>query len=365
MRTARSRTSGENFFVLFMAPSSQRSEPPQNPGRFTTGAQLPLPEGDSIFEWESFLACGKLAFARNHPLVMVNKGEEGAEASEGFLVCRRCGKTSLDGTLPGAHRRDYRIQPRRGGARPSNSCNGQFERVYLGYSFNSDVLLFRVPIQRPLRFDPLVKRDRQPLADALLSLCEALVLAVGRELDIDIREVNAGYRFGKQGEEHFADIFMYDTLSGGAGYATQAGQVFASIFGKVEDLLSSCDCTSSCDKCLRHYGNRFHHGALDRFLALDIYHYIKDGVSPPPFDRMNQQQQLEPLAQLLSLAGWQLIRDNVAPFSAIKANRAVDLWCYPSLVDPTKLAFAGSAAAKAYSPYELCKDLPGAFAELA
>ncbi|MEK8048396.1 hypothetical protein, partial [Ideonella margarita] len=34
-RTARSRTSGENLFDLFMAPSSQELEPPENPGRFT------------------------------------------------------------------------------------------------------------------------------------------------------------------------------------------------------------------------------------------------------------------------------------------------------------------------------------------
>jgi len=34
MRTARSRTSGENLFDFFIAPSSQRLEPPQNPGRF-------------------------------------------------------------------------------------------------------------------------------------------------------------------------------------------------------------------------------------------------------------------------------------------------------------------------------------------
>ncbi|MEK8048534.1 hypothetical protein AACH00_19445, partial [Ideonella sp. LYT19W] len=33
-RTARSRTSGENLFDLFMAPSSQELEPPENPGRF-------------------------------------------------------------------------------------------------------------------------------------------------------------------------------------------------------------------------------------------------------------------------------------------------------------------------------------------
>ena len=35
MRTARSRTSGENLFVLFMAPFSQELEPPQIPGRFS------------------------------------------------------------------------------------------------------------------------------------------------------------------------------------------------------------------------------------------------------------------------------------------------------------------------------------------
>src|SRR6056297_6243 len=34
MRTARSRTSGENLLDLFMAPFSQELEPPQNPGRF-------------------------------------------------------------------------------------------------------------------------------------------------------------------------------------------------------------------------------------------------------------------------------------------------------------------------------------------
>ena len=35
MRTARSRTSGENLVDLFMAPFSCELEPPQNPGRFT------------------------------------------------------------------------------------------------------------------------------------------------------------------------------------------------------------------------------------------------------------------------------------------------------------------------------------------
>ena len=37
---ARSRTSGENFVDLFMAQSSQRFEPPRNPGRFIAAVAL-------------------------------------------------------------------------------------------------------------------------------------------------------------------------------------------------------------------------------------------------------------------------------------------------------------------------------------
>ena len=71
------------------------------------------------------------------------------------------------------------------------------------------------------------------------SLCEGLVIAVGRELDIDIREMSAGYRFVRHGDDYSADLFLYDTLSGGAGYATQAGSAFPSIFDQLENLVAA------------------------------------------------------------------------------------------------------------------------------
>lgn len=326
-----------------------------------TGAQLPLPEGESPFNWEPFRAQGKLAFARNQSLIMVNKGEEG---TDGFHVCTRCGKTSLREEPMGAHSRDYIIEARRGVPRPPRTCNGEFQPVYLGYSFTSDILLFRIPIVRPFRFDPLVKTARQPLADALQSLCEALVLTVGVVLDIDIREVNAGYRFAKHGEHHFADIFVYDTLSGGAGYAAIAGEVFPEVFAEMELLLSRCDCPSSCDRCLRHYGNRLHHESLNRFLALDLVQFIKKGHNPEAFDRSRQQTELRPLAQMLTLAGWQVSLEGRAPIVAVRAGHSVALWSYPSLVDPKAMGFVESAGAYAFSPYELSKDLPGAYTEV-
>jgi hypothetical protein len=183
-------------------------------------------------------------------------------------------------------------------------------------------------------------------------------------LDIDIREMNAGYRPIRYGDDQFADIFLYDTLSGGAGYATQAGQVFQEVFAQVESLLGQCDCGSSCVNCLRHYGNRFHHVSLDRFLALDLVKFIKEGRSPEIFERSRQQAELRPLVQMLTLAGWQVSREGEAPIIATRAGRSVSLWAYPSLVDPQVLGFEKSDTTYAFSPYELSRDLPGAFAEV-
>lgn len=330
----------------------------------TTGAQLPLPEGGASFDWQPFFQQGKLAFARNQPLVMVNKGAVGNQG-DGFLVCNLCGKTSLDGKPLGPHPRDYRIDLRKGVSPPSRICNGEFEQVYLGYSFFSDILLFRLPIGKPFRFDPRAKRARQPLADALQSLCEALVIGISRELDIDIREINSGYRFVRHGNDHFADIFVYDTLSGGAGYATEAGEDFKAVFKRVEDLLTNCVCPSSCDKCLRHYGNRLHHESLNRFLATDLARFAKTGDVPVLFDRERQILELEPIAQLLSLAGWTITRRGKVPVVATQNGRVAELWSFPSLVDPSHVGFVPGPNAHAFSPYELSRDLPGAYAEIA
>jgi len=330
-----------------------------------TAAQLPLPERGASFDWKPFLKCGKIAFARSQSLVMVNKGSAETGHVDGFLVCSHCGKTSLTGKPLGAHARDYQIDPRAGVPPPPALCTGEFHQVYLGYSFASDILLLRLPIQAPFKFAPNDKRDAQPLSDALQSLCEGLVIAVGRELDIDIREMSAGYRFVRDGDDYSADIFLYDTLSGGAGYATQAGAVFPLVFDELEKLLSRCTCSASCDKCLRHYGNRFHHQVLDRFLAQDLVRFVRSGEAPQVFDLDEQRTFLAPLVEMLELAGWTKTTDSAAAISVEKGAKRVQLSSFPSLVSPAAVGFISSSSRKAFSPYEIARDLPGAFSEVA
>jgi hypothetical protein len=234
--------------------------------------------------------------------------------------------------------------------------------VYLGYSFESDVLLVRFPLEAPLRFNPLNRRERQPMADALQSVCEGLVLAISRVLDIDRREINAGYRFTRMDGAYLADVFVYDAISGGAGYATMARAVFDRVFEALETLLARCDCSASCDKCLRSYGNRLHHGALDRFLALDLVRFIRSGACPPAFSPAEQARELLPLVRMLQMEGWCV--ECGESIVATRGGHRVTLAAFPSLLDPGALGLAERPPAFAFSPYELSRDLPGAFAEV-
>lgn len=227
------------------------------------------------------------------------------------------------------------------------------------------MLIVRLPLSRPLRFDPVQPTERQPVADALQSLAEAFVLGISQELDIDIREINAGFRFIRQGDDHLADIFVYDTLSGGAGYATQAGELFSGVMTRAETLLSRCKCSASCDKCLRHYGNRFHHSILDRHLALDLLRFIRDGILPGKPSPDQQRSVLEPLRNMMELAGWVQGDSSDAPYTIVKQGRRAQLFSFPSLVSPSHYGYVPAADRFAFSPFELSRDLPGAFGVVA
>lgn len=76
-----------------------------------------------------------------------------------------------------------------------------------------------------------------------------------------------------------ADIYLFDTLSGGAGYAHVAGLVLPEIISEAFHILSHCEnnCETSCYKCLRHYANQFYHNELNRFVALEMLDYIING----------------------------------------------------------------------------------------
>lgn len=107
-------------------------------------------------------------------------------------------------------------------------------------------------------------------------------------LDIDPDELQSGTRTYQRDGNPYAEAFLCDQLENGAGYCGFLGQtdVFAELLQHADPTakpngqesiaakwladthLKECD--TSCNKCLRDYGNMPYHGLLDWRLALDM-----------------------------------------------------------------------------------------------
>jgi len=188
-------------------------------------------------------------------------------------------------------------------------CNGQLtDPIYLSHSFLTDLLLLRVPLHEPLAYDP----RHQWIHAALRTAAEALSLGASRVLDVDAGELSAGYRLipaagsDDPGALGVADFYLFDTASGGAGYAAEAGDILPRVLDQTMKLLKECpkDCERSCTNCLRHYGNRYWQEHLDRYLAIDLLNYARLGQPPAVPSVERQAWELVPLQRFLELEGW-------------------------------------------------------------
>jgi hypothetical protein len=120
---------------------------------------------------------------------------------------------------------------------------------------------------------------------ALRTISEALTKAACTLLELEATELQAEYRpaltaAGRDGLE--AEIYLYDTLSGGAGFTKRVGQLGLPVFRKALAILEVCpdNCDRSCYRCLRSYKNKFEHDLLDRQLGASLLRFLLDGTEP-------------------------------------------------------------------------------------
>lgn len=106
--------------------------------------------------------------------------------------------------------------------------------VNLGYDFVTDMLVLEFALDRQ-RLDISPSRNSW-LNRAGQSLAEALRLAACQELDIEFTELVTGYRVRQNRNGDFVDIYLYDSLSSGAGYALALNPLFASYLPKLENF---------------------------------------------------------------------------------------------------------------------------------
>ena len=252
------------------------TSPDDQPARsYVTRAKLTMPTPSDPAGWTKLNEVLRMHHARQY-LLVTNRGPR----DEGYTYCTRCGliePTRLrTGEVGGAHCKPY-PDPRDANCPGGDATRG----LVLGTDFISDVLLVSISVRHPLTLRPgLLATDV-----ALRTISEALTKAACRSLELETNELQAEYRpaltaAGREGRE--AEIYLYDTLPGGAGFAKRAGELGLAVFEEALQILEECpdDCDRSCYRCLRSYKNKFEHELLDRHLGASLLRFLIHGSDP-------------------------------------------------------------------------------------
>lgn len=226
----------------------------------------------------------------------------------------------------------------------------------LGYDFITDMLVLEFKID-----DKIIdaKRNDNPwLTRAAQSLAEALRLVASKKLDVEFTELVTGYRLRTGADVSYVDIYLYDSLSSGAGYAVSVADIINDLLVEVKELLNSCNCGTACSKCLKHYRNQYVHGLLDRFAALQLLTWGMDGIKALPLALETQIKMIMPLVNILKQSGCEIT--TIGEITAIGKNRTKKVVIYPAMwVEPYEdnTVFVSDAYIKYAKPYAVQKIL--------
>ena len=357
---------------------AKRQEPGQLQNAFPahsgtmTQVKLVLPLTDEE-DFGQVTAGGRIAwsYAEHRELLIANSGV----AREGFSICRSCGAAAPGNPawLEQSHDRPFLVP---GWMTASRKCYGSdgIWRGYLGHTFHSDLLLlrFRWP-------DKVAYHVGHPwMRDALDTIAQAILLAATRLLDIATSDLQVGWSYtvaapridaAQHVPPRMADFFVFDTLSGGAGFATQVGQYIESLLSLTYDILTSCpeQCERSCYRCLRTYTNRIIHSHLDRNLGGILLRSILDGQAPATLSLAQQAAQLDMLRQFLELAGVPcecegIVHGIQVPLLVKTLRGTFAVGTYPIQQELQKAKHPLDALperhVRLFSDYELAHDLP-------
>lgn len=270
---------------VFLPERTSTDELPQP--SFATHAKLAAPA--KAARWKEVNPRCSLYYDRDE-LLVTNRGP----ADDGYNYCTICGLISPvtgAGTLinaVGSHKKPSLDR------HPDCPGNRTASGVVLGTHFTTDILLISFRLDAPLQLRPGLISTRV----ALRTASEALSKAAATILQVEPAEIAAEFRpalNGLGGEGRDVEIYLYDTLPGGAGFArhvsTQGQELLETALNLLENCPASCD--SSCYRCLRSFKNKFEHGLLDRQVGAALLRYVIRGETPRIADgRLSKLKQM-------------------------------------------------------------------------
>ncbi len=244
---------------------------------YATRAKLQTPvEQES---WNEFNKRIKIFSTRQH-LFVTNRGPK----NKGYSYCAKCGSIEPVETPKG------KLMPKKEHHKPfPDAPSGKIcekamisKGIVLGTDFPSDILLISLNVD-----DPVILKPKSVYTKiALRTVCEALSFATTQILDLETREVQGEYRSSLKECEPSGkrvEIYLYDTLPGGAGFSSKAGDDPKKLFEQALKILKECpsdECVSSCYRCIRSYKNKFDHSYLDRELGTALLLYLMENELP-------------------------------------------------------------------------------------
>ncbi|HKV78659.1 MAG TPA: DEAD/DEAH box helicase [Candidatus Sulfotelmatobacter sp.] len=242
---------------------------------YATRAKLVAPTPPDNAAWAHVNDRLRVHHIKDH-LLVTNRGP----SEEGYDYCTKCGliepSASPISQLAGPHKKPFPDEKE-----PNCDGNATARGIVLGTDFITDVLLVSMTVDEPILLAPsLLATDI-----ALRTVSEAVSKAGCILLELEPTELQAEYRpaltpLGKLGRQ--VEIYMYDTLPGGAGFARRIGELGLGVFLKALEILETCPdgCDRSCYRCLRSYKNKFEHDLLDRQVGAVLLKYLLTGVLP-------------------------------------------------------------------------------------
>lgn len=274
------------------------TSPDDQPARsYATRAKLLAPTPQVSDDWTTLNPNTRVYHMYEH-LLVTNCGPR----AEGYDYCRSCGRIEPS-VLPRSTIRSGHRKPYPDNRRPDCSGGNSVTGMVLGTDFITDILLVSIVVQPPLVLKPGLLATHT----ALRTLSEALAAAGTALLELEPGEIQAEYRpaltaQGREGTE--VEIYLYDTLPGGAGFSRRAGELGLEILGKALSILEECPgkCDFSCYRCLRSFKNKLEHELLDRHLAASLLRFIVSGEQPQ-LDERRLCQSTEILFQDLDRQG--------------------------------------------------------------
>jgi len=208
-----------------------------------------------------------MKFFKKGKLFLLNRGlraDYNAGQRPTFVLCPKCGlqAETFENDPKGANW-DKKVHKK------LQKCDGELLELHLSYSWDSDVLIFEV--HHPASYNPNVDAERPfgPVdtenADFLKTLKNALSAGAEIVLQCELGELRGFERKITLKEGGLKrEIIFYDSVPGGAGYLKKFAEKLPIIAKAAYDLLTECECTSSCYRCLRTYYNQREHSFLDK-----------------------------------------------------------------------------------------------------